>query len=158
MDIDAFSAAHRDQWDRLDALASRRRLSGAEADELVALYRLTARHLSQVRTSAPDPQLVAELSTRLARARGRVTGTRESRASDLGRFLTRTMPAALYRVRWWTLGVTAASATLGPIFPPSLPFVISVRGVLERPRPTRFWPRALFGHACVKLMAPCLAQ
>ncbi|AMD86513.1 stage II sporulation protein M [Actinomyces radicidentis] len=109
MDIDAFSAAHRDQWDRLDALASRRRLSGAEADELVSLYRRTAHHLSQVRTSAPDPQLVAELSTRLARARARVTGTRESRASDLGRFLTRTVPAALYRVRWWTLGVTAAT-------------------------------------------------
>ena len=30
---------------------------------------------------------------------------------------------------------------------PSLPFVISVRGVLERPRLTRFWPRAIFGHA-----------
>lgn len=30
---------------------------------------------------------------------------------------------------------------------PGLPFVISVRGVLERPRLTRFWARALFGHA-----------
>ena len=29
---------------------------------------------------------------------------------------------------------------------PSLPFVISVRGVLERPRLSRFWPRAIFGH------------
>lgn len=29
---------------------------------------------------------------------------------------------------------------------PALPFVISVRGVLERPRLTRFWPRIL-GHA-----------
>lgn len=30
---------------------------------------------------------------------------------------------------------------------PELPFVISVRGVLERPRASRFWLRALFGHA-----------
>ncbi len=38
-------------------------------------------------------------------------------------------------------------AGLGNQIEPQLPFVISVRGVLERPRPSRFWPRALFGHA-----------
>lgn len=112
MDIDAFCAAHRDQWDRLDALVARRRLRGSEADELIALYRLAARHLSQVRTTAPDPQLIAELSTRVARARARVTGTRETRFSDLRGFLVRTVPAALYRVRWWTLGVTAAELVI----------------------------------------------
>ena len=99
MDIDAFAAAHRDQWERLDSLVARRRLSGAEADELVTLYRASARHLSRIRTGAPDPQLIAEMSTRVAAARGRLTGTREARLSDLKRFLIYSVPAALYRVR-----------------------------------------------------------
>ena len=77
MDVDAFVAAHRDQWDRLDQLVATRRLSGQQVDELVTLYRACARHLSRVRTSAPDPQLAAELSIRLAAARGRLTGTRQ---------------------------------------------------------------------------------
>ena len=38
MDLDAYSAAHRERWERLDALAAQRRLSGEEADELVELY------------------------------------------------------------------------------------------------------------------------
>jgi len=33
VDLDAFAAAHRDQWERLDVLVSRRHLSGGEADE-----------------------------------------------------------------------------------------------------------------------------
>ncbi|RRD24439.1 stage II sporulation protein M [Actinomyces bowdenii] len=115
MDVDAFSAAHRDQWDRLDQLVSRRRLSGQEADELVALYRSCARHLSRVRTTAPDPQLAADLSRRLASARGRLTGTRELSLGDAMRFLSTTMPAALYRIRWWTIGVTMAEIAIAVI-------------------------------------------
>ena len=39
VDIDAFAAAHRAEWQRLDDLVRRRRrLSGAEVDELVQLY------------------------------------------------------------------------------------------------------------------------
>ena len=34
MDLDAFVAVHSPEWERLDTLARRRRLSGAEADEL----------------------------------------------------------------------------------------------------------------------------
>lgn len=115
MDVDAFVAAHRDQWDRLDRLTASRRLTGEQADELVALYRSCARHLSRVRTSAPDPQLAAELSTRLAAARGRLTGTREVSLGDAGRFVTTTMPVALYRIRWWTLGVTVAEIAIAVI-------------------------------------------
>ncbi|MEO7421862.1 MAG: stage II sporulation protein M, partial [Ornithinibacter sp.] len=37
MDLDAYLAAHAAQWRRLDELAGRRRLSGAEADELLDL-------------------------------------------------------------------------------------------------------------------------
>ena len=106
MDIDAFSAAHRDQWERLDHLVSRRRLTGAEVDELVGLYRSAARDLSRIRTSAPEPQLIALMSTRVAAARGRVTGTREVTPNDVRRYVLESVPAALYRLRWWTLGVT----------------------------------------------------
>src|ERR687897_434533 len=62
VDLDAFVAAHQADWDRLDTLARRRgRLSGPEADELVALYRVALTHLSVVRSAAPDPALLAKL-------------------------------------------------------------------------------------------------
>ena len=103
MDVDAFAAVHRPEWDRLRSLSSRARLSGAEADELVMLYQATAGHLSAVRTSAPDPILVSDLSTLLATARGRIAGAHELRLSDLTRFFLVSLPAAFYRVRWWTV-------------------------------------------------------
>ena len=115
MDIDAYAAAHRDQWDRLDELTRRRRLTGAHADELVSLYRASAGHLSRIRTGAPDPELIVEVSARVAAARGRITGTRETRMSDLVRFWLRSAPAALYRVRWWTLGVSAVGLALAVV-------------------------------------------
>lgn len=115
VDIDAFTAAHRDEWERLDALVARRRLSGAEADELVILYRIAAQHLSRLRASAPDPHLITEMSARVAQARGRITGTREIRAGDVARFLTETVPLALYRARWWALGVGAAFTIIAVI-------------------------------------------
>ncbi len=108
MDTDAFSAVHGEEWARLDRLARRRRLSGAEADELVRLYRATATHLSTVQSAAPEPVLVGRLSTILARARARITGSPEPSWSDLGRFVVVTLPAALYRVRWWTAAVALA--------------------------------------------------
>ncbi len=115
MDIDAFSAAHRDQWERLDHLVSRRRLTGAEVDELVSLYRSAARDLSRIRTSTPEPQLIALMSTRVAAARGRVTGVREVGPNDVRRYVLESVPAALYRLRWWTLGVTAVELAIAVI-------------------------------------------
>ena len=93
-------------------LVGRRHLSGAETDELVALYRTCARHLSRVRSAAPDPQLIAELSSRVATARGRLTGTREGRSHSGRRFVLQSVPAALYRIRWWTCGVMVAEIAL----------------------------------------------
>ena len=93
-------------------LVGRRHLSGAETDELVSLYRTCARHLSRVRSAAPDPQLVAELSSRVATARGRLTGTREVRTHSMRRFVLQAVPAALYRIRWWTCGVMVAEIAL----------------------------------------------
>ena len=45
MDLDAYTLARTPTWQRLDELARRRRLTGAEADELVALYQATATDL-----------------------------------------------------------------------------------------------------------------
>lgn len=108
MDLDAFSAVHSAAWDRLAVLVKRRRLDGAEADELVRLYQEVATHLSTVRSAAPDPVLVTRLSDLLTRARTRISGAHDPAWSDVVRFATVSVPAALYRVRWWTLGVTAA--------------------------------------------------
>lgn len=103
MDLDVFVTTHRAEWDRLDALLGRqRRLTGAEADELVALYQRTATHLSLIQSSAPDPQLTGRLSQLVARARSAVTGTRRASWRDVTRFLAHGFPAAVYRSRrWW---------------------------------------------------------
>jgi uncharacterized membrane protein SpoIIM required for sporulation len=103
VDVDAYVTAHRAEWDRLDALVSRRRrLSGDEADELVSLYQRTATHLSVIRSSSPDPTLVARLSTLVARARSSVAGSPAPSWRDLARFFSVVYPAALYRsMRWW---------------------------------------------------------
>ena len=110
MDLDAYVLTHSADWRRLDELAGRRRLSGAESDELVELYQRVATHLSVVRTSAPDAGLIAHLSSLLARARQRTVGTRATTWHGVRTFFTERFPAALYRLRWWWLGTLAANA------------------------------------------------
>jgi uncharacterized membrane protein SpoIIM required for sporulation len=108
VDLDAFTSVHTPAWERLAALVRRRRLDGAEADELVRLYQEVATHLSTVRSAAPDPVLVTRLSDLLTRARARISGAHDPAWADVVRYVVVTVPAALYRVRWWTLGVTVA--------------------------------------------------
>lgn len=108
MDIDAFTAVHAADWDRLRDLSSRRRLDGAEADELVRLYQSVATHLSTVRSAAPDPALVTRLSDVLNRARTRIAGAHEPAWREVVRFAVVSLPAAFYRIRWWSHAVTAA--------------------------------------------------
>jgi uncharacterized membrane protein SpoIIM required for sporulation len=108
VDLDAFTDVHRAQWDRLETLTRRRTLDGAEADELVRLYQAVATHLSTVRSVAPDPVLITRLSDLLSRARTRIAGAHEPAWRDVVRFLGVTLPAALYRIRWWSVGVTTA--------------------------------------------------
>ena len=117
MDIDAFVTAHRAEWDRLEQLSRRPgRLTGAEADELVDLYQRTATHLSVVRSAAPDPHLVGRLSTLVARSRSALTGTYPTAWSDVGRFLGRQFPAAVYRARWWWIGTATAFLAVAVAF------------------------------------------
>lgn len=112
VDLDAYVAAHQPEWERLDQLTRRRRLVGQESDELVDRYQQVATHLSVVRTSAPDPALVAYLSSLLARARTRSVGTRVTTWRRVAEFFGAQFPAALYRLRWWWLGTLAANAVV----------------------------------------------
>ena len=112
MDIDVFAAAHAQQWARLETLSKRRRLTGSEADELVALYRQGATQLSVLQSTAPDPALVSHLSVALVQAHGRIVSPRDLTWNQGLRFFTRTIPAALYRIRWWSVVVSAACLLL----------------------------------------------
>src|SRR5579862_5392605 len=103
VDMDAFSLAHRAEWDQLARLVRRRRrLTGAEADELV--------RLSQLRGSAgADPVRVARLATLVARGRSAVTGAHVPSWRIVARFAASDFPAAVYRARWWWLAASVAS-------------------------------------------------
>ena len=116
MDVDAFVAAHQPEWRRLDELVRRRRrLTGPEIDELVALYQRTTTHLSAVQAAAHDPVLAAGLSSRVARARAAVTGAHAADWGVVGRFVLVSFPAMAYRARWWWLGIAAGSIGLAAI-------------------------------------------
>jgi uncharacterized membrane protein SpoIIM required for sporulation len=112
VDVDAFIVAHAEQWRRLDELARARRLSGLEADELIALYRATATDLALVQSRAPDPALAARLSGLLARSRAAAVGDAAVGGwAALGRAVTVDFPVAVYRMwRWW---VTVAAVSVG---------------------------------------------
>lgn len=102
MDVDAYVAAHRADWERLAVLLRRRRWDGAEADEVVELYQRTATHLSVVRSASPDPALVGRLSSLVARARATVTGTASPAWRDAARFVTLGFAVAVATSwRWW---------------------------------------------------------
>ncbi|WP_319429516.1 stage II sporulation protein M [Mycobacterium sp. RTGN5] len=103
MDVDAFVLAHQDTWKRLEVLVKRRRrLSGAEVDELVELYQRVSTHLSMVRSASSDSVLVGRLSSLVARARAAVTGAHAPMWHEFARFWTVSFPVVAYRAwRWW---------------------------------------------------------
>jgi uncharacterized membrane protein SpoIIM required for sporulation len=109
VDLDAYVAARSRSWGRLEELVARRRLTGAEGDELLDLYQRVSTDLSVVRSASPDPSVVTYLSMLLTRARVGMVGTNTSTWLDVLRFFTRTFPAALYRTRWWWVGTTVGS-------------------------------------------------
>ncbi len=116
MDLDAFVAQHSGQWDRLQTLTRQaRRLTGAEADEVIDLYQRTATHLSVVRGSAADPVLEARLSGLVAGARSVITGTSVPMLAGIARFFVITFPAAVYRCRFWWLATAAAALLFGAL-------------------------------------------
>lgn len=116
VDVDALTALRSAQWDRLESLVKKRSLSGAEGDELVALYQQTAADLSALQARAPEPVLVERLSTLLTRARGVTTGSREVSLGAITRFFLISLPAAFYRVRWWTVWVMVGFIALSVFY------------------------------------------
>ncbi|MFE0422459.1 stage II sporulation protein M [Streptomyces sp. NPDC058953] len=116
MDLDVFVTAHRAEWDRLEYLLRRgRRLTGAEADELVALYQRASTHLSLITSTAPDPMLTGRLTRLVARARATVTGTRRAGWRDALHFLTAGFPAAVYRTRHWWIPAAVLSVVVAAL-------------------------------------------
>ena len=107
MDLDAFVTEHGAEWNRLNTLSRKRRrkLTPAEIDELVALYRRTATHLSVVRSRSADPTLTAWLSRLVLQARAAVTPSAGFSIAAVGRFFTVTFPATVYTMGWWCIGV-----------------------------------------------------
>ncbi len=105
MDLDALTAARRQEWARLDTLSRQRRLDGAEVEELVIRYRAASADLADLKTSAGRTQAGDHVSTLLARARLRLTGVPENPLRGIPRFFVDQLPAALYRVRRMTLAV-----------------------------------------------------
>ena len=111
MDIDRFISAHRQDWARLAALldkAGRRptRLSADELDELASRYARTATHLSIARTQFADRALTAELSALVARGSALLYGSPGGSWAALARFVTATLPAAIWHTRRFHLAAT----------------------------------------------------
>ncbi len=108
MDLDALAAARAAEWQRLGELSSRRTLTGAEADELVARYQSASADLAEIKSTAGRSPQGDVVSTLLAAARLRLTRASANPLRALPRFFALQLPAALYRVRWTTLVIAAA--------------------------------------------------
>jgi uncharacterized membrane protein SpoIIM required for sporulation len=109
------SAARARRWSRLAELTRRRSLTGADADEMTRLFQQTAGDLAAVQSTAPEPGLVSRLSILLASARVWMTGAHTPSLKEMSRLVTRELPAALYRVRWFSVGVAAAFILLAAV-------------------------------------------
>jgi uncharacterized membrane protein SpoIIM required for sporulation len=117
VDLDAFVSEHGAEWNRLNTLSRKRRrkLTAADIDELVALYRRTATHLSVVRSRSADPTLVAWLSRLVLQARAAVTPSTGFSVAAIGRFFQVSFPAAVYRSGAWCVGVGLAFLALAGV-------------------------------------------
>ncbi len=116
MDVDALVASRKDSWDRLQALAVDRRLTGAEVDELIERYQEAGSDLSELRSHVGSNLAADRLSVILSTARLRITGTAGSLLQAVPRLLLIDVPAALYRVRWFALGAAVFTVTVGALF------------------------------------------
>src|SRR5450830_1517106 len=116
MDLDAYSAAHRDEWDELARLGAKRRFTGSESDELIERYQSGASQLSAIKTTAGQSVQGDRLSLSLSRARLRFTGAGSNVLSQLPSFFGAQLPAALYRIRWTSLAVAVATAIIALLY------------------------------------------
>jgi uncharacterized membrane protein SpoIIM required for sporulation len=116
MDIDAYTAAHRDEWERLAQLGRQSQFTGPEADELIDRYQAGAAQLSAIRSTAGQSLQGDRLSLYLSRARLRFTGASSNVLSRMPAFFLRAMPAALYRIRWLSLAIAFGTAVIAVLY------------------------------------------
>lgn len=137
MDLDAYSAAHDAEWGRLARLGATRRLDGRAADELIDAYQTGAAQLSTIKSTVGDSPQGDRLSLALSRARLRFTGTTTNPLQRVTEFFVAQLPAALYRVRWASLVVAAATIAIATgfgVWVASSPEVIATLGPYEELR------------------------
>jgi len=131
VDSDRLVSARRVDWDRLDRLGRRRRLTGREADELVALYQTAGADLTRLRSTGADAATSARLSGVLARARTVLTGSRTPAWRVVTDFFTVDFPVTVYRAaRWslWAAGTSLALATALGVWVARSPAVLGTLG------------------------------
>lgn len=116
MDLDAYTAAHRDEWNELARLGSKRRFTGDEADGLIEHYQSGSSQLSAIKTSVGQSAQGERLSLGLSRARLRFTGAGRNVASQLPLFFGAQLPAALFRIRWVCLAVALGTAIIAVLY------------------------------------------
>jgi uncharacterized membrane protein SpoIIM required for sporulation len=112
MDLDAYSAAHATEWERLTRAGAASPRGGAEADELIDLYQSGSTALSTLATTVGESVQGDRLSLALSRARLRFTGAPANPLRQATVFFSLQLPGALYRVRWSTLAVAAVTAII----------------------------------------------
>lgn len=108
VDLEAYAATHRSDWDRLEALTRHSRLNPHEIDELVELYGRASTQLSIVQAQDPDGPHANRLSLTIARARALLTSATGSPVSGAKAFFAVKLPYALYQIRWLTIILGAA--------------------------------------------------
>ena len=116
MDLDAYSAAHAAEWDRLARVSSSAPRDGVVSDELVDLYQSGSTQLSTIATTVGESVQGDRLSLALSRARLRFTGAPANPLRQLTVFFSLQLPAALYRVRWLTLVMAGVTAVIAVIY------------------------------------------
>jgi uncharacterized membrane protein SpoIIM required for sporulation len=105
MDLDAYTAAHRDEWDTLARLGRQSRLTGADADALIDSYQSAATDLSVIQSTVGQSLHGDRLALHLSRARQKFTGVQRNVLSRIPEFFARQAPAALFQIRWLTLAM-----------------------------------------------------
>jgi hypothetical protein len=104
VDIDRYMALNENTWRELDALVDHAgtmgsRLSPPEVERLLQLYQRASAHLSYVHTNFNDPALSARLSRTVGSASAVIYSTPARAGRAIGRFFSRTFPAAVWHAR-----------------------------------------------------------
>ena len=100
-------------WDRLDQLAGKRRLTGEQCAEFVALYTSASADLAWLQAEAADPAAIDWLSQRVARARAVIAAPPTRMRAEFSAFFLERFPLVLYRARWWWLAVAVGFVAVG---------------------------------------------